>query len=396
MLQVDLQGGFGEKGRTSVAVCDGETRIMLDAGIKVGATGDEYYPQLSRPTGEIDALFISHAHEDHIGALCRLARMGYAGPIYMTEETRAEMPATLAQYADPEELRRYPPKDEQIRLFRPGDALQVGALSVETGASGHVVGGVWFAVRTGGHCVVYAADMVPRSTVFRMEPLPACDLLILDASYGGDPVPGAERARGIAAWVARHSGGCLLPTPLSGRSLELMAAIETPFAIAAGMREPLAAQIGAGDALRAGLAGKLAEKLAAAREWSEGEPLPDCPLLVHDGMGVAGPARPAIAAADAAGYPILLSGHLPKGSPGALLAEAGRADWIRMPTHPTLPENVALWEELGRPATLGHSCDAAVLGELHEHIPALETGFRTGQTYLIGKEAVHAHSDIQR
>ncbi|MCR4268446.1 MBL fold metallo-hydrolase, partial [Nitratireductor sp. ZSWI3] len=122
-------------------------------------------------------------------------------------------------------------------------------------------------------------------------------------------------------------------------------------------------------------------KLAAARDWRVGEPLPDCPLLVHDGMGVAGPARPAIAAADAADYPILLTGHLPQGSPGALLAERGRADWIRMPTHPTLPENVALWNGAGRPAVLGHSCEPQVLEDLREHIPALETRFRTGQTY---------------
>ncbi|MCR4269411.1 MBL fold metallo-hydrolase, partial [Nitratireductor sp. ZSWI3] len=250
MLQVDLQGGFGEKGRTSIAVSDGRTRIMLDAGIKVGATGDAYYPRLARPVGEIDALFISHAHEDHIGALCRLLRLGYGGPVYMTAETRAEMPATLAQYADPLDLRDFPPPDAQIRLFRPGETLAVGALQVQTGASGHVVGGVWFAVTGEGTRVVYAADMVPQSAVFQMQPLPSCDLLILDASYGADPVAGSQRARSIAAWVARHAGGCLLPTPLSGRSLELMAAIDTPFAVEAGMRDALAAQIGARQALR--------------------------------------------------------------------------------------------------------------------------------------------------
>ncbi|MDV6227579.1 MBL fold metallo-hydrolase [Nitratireductor aquimarinus] len=395
MLTVDLQGGFGEKGRTSVAVSDGDTRIMLDAGIKVGATGDEYYPVLARPVGDIDALFISHAHEDHIGALCRLIHEGYTGPIYMTAETRTEMPATLAQYADAAELWEFMPKDAQIRLFEPGERLSAGALAIETGASGHVVGGVWFSVEGQGRRVVYSADIVPESAVFPMQPLPSCDLLILDASYGADPIPGTERAQRIAKWVADYADGCLLPTPLSGRSLELIAAIDVPFAIEAGMREALSAQIHAPGAVYEDRVDVLAERLAAARDWNVGEALPACPLLVHDGMGVAGPSRPALAAAELAGYPILLSGHLPKGSPGARLVDQGAAAWIRMPTHPTLPENVALWEAAGRPALIGHSCDAAALDALHQHIPALLTGARTGDTYQIDKETIHAHSDFQ-
>ena len=395
MLQVDLQGGFGEKGRTSVVVSDGSTRVMLDAGIKVGATGDEYYPVLARPVAEIDALFISHAHEDHIGALCRLRRQGYAGPIYMTEETHLEMPATLAQYADPADLADFSPLAEQIRLFRPGDTLTTGALRVETGASGHVVGGVWFSVEEAGQRVVYSADIVPQSAVFPMQPLPACDLLILDASYGADPIPGAERARQIGEWVAGYADGCLLPTPLSGRSLELIAAIAVPFAIEAGMRAALSAQIHAPDAVHKDRVKLLSERLDAARDWTVGEPLPACPLLVHDGMGVAGPARPALAAAETSGFPILLSGHLPSGSPGARLVDEGKAAWIRMPTHPTLPENIALWEAAGRPRLIGHSCDAAALEALRQHIPALMAGARTGDAYQIDEEMIHAHSDFQ-
>ena len=394
MLSLHLQGGFGEKGRTSLGVDDGRTRIVLDAGIKVGAAGDEYYPLPLLPPDRVDALLISHAHEDHVGALCRLLARGYRGPVFMTAQTRAEMFATLAQYADADELRRFPPPDGSIELFDPGDTLAIGSLSVATGASGHVAGGVWFAVSAGESRVVYAADMVPASRVFDMAMPPACDVLALDASYGTDPVTAATRAAEIAAWVASHAGGCLMPTPLSGRSLELMAVLDRPFAIAEGMRAPLAAQIEPG-VLRPGMAELLRARLATAIDWQVGAPFPAMPLLVHDGMGVAGPARPALEAAVAAGLPILLSGHLPAGSPGARLAAQGRADWIRMPTHPTLDENVALWQALGRPMALGHSCDAETLAELGRFIPALQTGARTGHTIEIGKEDRRAHSHRQ-
>lgn len=395
MLSLHLQGGFGEKGRTSLGIDDGRTRIVLDAGIKVGAAGEDYYPKLAMPLRAIDALFISHAHEDHIGALCRLLKMGYGGPVFMTAETRSDMPAALAQYAEEEDLRLYPPPDGQIALFRPGDTMRIGSISVATGLSGHVAGGVWFAVEADGCRVVYAADMVPASRVFRMQPPPACDAVVLDASYGADPVTAADRAAAISAWVRAQGGFCLMPTPLSGRSLELLAVLDGPFAIAADMRAALAAQIRP-DILQPGMADLLGARLAAASDWNTGQPFPAMPLLVHDGMGVAGPARAALAQADAAGLPILLTGHLPTGSPGAQLAAAGRADWIRMPTHPTRDENIALWEALGKPAALGHSCDGAALAQLRASLPALDADARTGQTIEIGGETDDAHPHRQR
>jgi ABC-type spermidine/putrescine transport system permease subunit I len=108
VMMLDLLGGFGEKGRTSLAVSSGNDRILLDIGIKVGASGAEYYPALDGSIAEINALFVSHAHEDHVGALSWLLSRGYAGPIFMTAETRDEAPATLAGYADPGDLKQFP------------------------------------------------------------------------------------------------------------------------------------------------------------------------------------------------------------------------------------------------------------------------------------------------
>jgi len=47
-MRLVLHGGFGEKGRTAVAVeCDGY-RLLLDARVKTSARGhDDYYPAIS-------------------------------------------------------------------------------------------------------------------------------------------------------------------------------------------------------------------------------------------------------------------------------------------------------------------------------------------------------------
>ena len=109
--------------------------------------------------------------------------------------------------------------------------------------------------------LVYSGDVVPDSSVFVMDSIPECDLLILDASYGADPVAGATRAKAIAAWVDEHAAGCLLPTPLSGRSLELMAGLSGPFAVHAAMRSALQAQIDASRALLPGMSELLHRRL---------------------------------------------------------------------------------------------------------------------------------------
>ncbi|TYR34843.1 MBL fold metallo-hydrolase [Mesorhizobium microcysteis] len=382
-MEIGLFGGFGEKGRTSIGVKSGETRLMLDAGIKVGAALADYHPKLLWPAGEIDALLLTHAHEDHAGALSWLLAQGFRGRILMTAETRSETPATLAGYADAADLAACPFPRDRIEIFEPGETLSIGAMRIETGRSGHVVGGVWFAVDDGSRRFVHCGDVVPDSGVFVMDTLPECDLIALDASYGADPISGVERARAIAAWVDARPAGCLLPTPLSGRSLELMAALSGPFAIHTSMREALAVQIDAGSALAPGMAERLHARLSEARDWSDGESLPALPLLADDGMGKAGPSARLLPRAADAGFPILLSGHLPEGSPGQLLHAAGRADWIRMPTHPTLPGNVAIWEGAGRPAALGHSCVSAELVPLGTHIPALRLDSRTGDVLTI-------------
>lgn len=382
-MQVHLQGGFGEKGRTSVCVQSDACSVMLDAGIKVGADAETYHPRLAVPAADLDAVIISHAHEDHVGALCWLASQGFTGPIYMSAETYAETPSTLAQYARPADLAAFPLAVMDVRIVKIGVPLAIGPLAIDTGHSGHVAGGMWITVSDASAKAVYCGDVVPDSAVFPMTPLPDCDLFLLDASYGADPVSTRERARAIAAWIAAHPSGCLLPTPLSGRSLELIAIQRGDFAISADMTDPLIAQIDAISGYNPEMAKSLANKVRSAFLWQEGDPFPAMPLLVHDGMGVAGPAKAAIAHAVADQTPMLFTGHLPNGSPAFVAHADGEADWIRMPTHPTLHENIEMCRAADAPRIFGHSCDLIGMEKLSAHIPSLDPTVLTGQTHIL-------------
>ena len=378
-MRIALHGGFGEKGRTSLGIESGGYRLLLDCGVKTSARGTpDYYPAISAATlRSIDAAIVTHAHEDHVAALGWCIANGLRGRVLMTAETRRELAACLGDYAAPEHA--------ALALAAPiehlplgSDAVQLGPLRISTGRSGHVTGGVWCAVDDGSAMLVYCGDVAPGSPVFAMDPVTRCDALVIDASYGDDDQGIAERGAQIAAWVAAHPGGCVLPTPLYGRSADLLAVVPAPLFLAPGMRDALAAQLAGSDWITDGAAARLGARLDAATDWHPGESPPRGALLCHDGMGLGGPSRGILATARAQAHPTLFTGHVPAGSPGARMLAEQRAQWIRLPTHPTRSENIALASRAGAATVIGHSCDAAALVRLESHLPQLRTGLATG------------------
>jgi phosphoribosyl 1,2-cyclic phosphodiesterase len=381
-VRLTVHGGIGEKGRTCIAVEHDGTRLLLDVGVDTSVSGAGYHPAITRTELErIDAIIVTHAHEDHVAALGWCIANGFSGRILMTAESAAETDATLAAYATPEE--RALARRASVETIAPGADFTIGPIAIRTGRSGHVVGGIWCHLSAGGRSVGYCGDVVPDSPVFAMDALPTCNLLLVDASYGPDRIPAAERGVAIKSWLAAHPQGAVLPTPLSGRSVELIGLVETPIAIHPSMREALAQQIAAAAWLKPGAADILSARFAEALLWEEGLPLPAAALLVDDGMGLAGPSKAALAQARRERHPVLLTGGIPKGSPADLMLVAGEAEWLRFPTHPTLPENIAIVTASGAGRILAHSCDATTAALLANDIPGLITGLKPGDTIEI-------------
>ena len=376
-MRLHLYGGFGEKGRTCLGVEVDGYRLLLDAGVKTSARGADYYPAISADElAATDAMVITHAHEDHVAALGWCIANGFRGRLLMTAETAREVDLFLAAYAD--ESHRRAAREFAREDLAVGAPIALGPLRLIAGRSGHVSGGVWCVVAGGRHTLGYCGDVVPASEVFTMEPLPRCDAVVLDASYGDDDVTAQQRAQEVHDWVLAHGQGCVLPTPLSGRSAELLAIVPGALALSEGMRQALQVQLADPAWLVPGTAERLAQRLALAGDWRTGSPLPRAALLCHDGMGIAGPSREALEQAAAAGHPVLFTGHLPADSPGERMLAGGQARWLRLPTHPTLSENIAIAASTAAHIVLGHSCEREALGQLERHIPRLRADLATG------------------
>lgn len=69
----------------------GGKNILVDCGLIQGdkvATEDNRKPWLY-DVNSVDALFVTHAHLDHVGRIPKLTKDGYKGPIYSTPQTKA-------------------------------------------------------------------------------------------------------------------------------------------------------------------------------------------------------------------------------------------------------------------------------------------------------------------
>ena len=67
----------------------GEHKILIDCGVFQGEPDDMQRNADDFPfkPSELDAVFITHAHMDHVGRVPMLVKRGYRGPIYATAPT---------------------------------------------------------------------------------------------------------------------------------------------------------------------------------------------------------------------------------------------------------------------------------------------------------------------
>ena len=181
-LQVVPLGGLGEIGKNMTAVRQESGILLIDAGL---AFPDEEMPgidlvlpdfsYLREHRDELRGIVLTHAHEDHVGALPYLLRE-FDVPVYGTKLTLGLVRPKLAEFGI---------KRADLREAKAGDKIDLAGFGVELINVNHSIpDAVAVAIRTNAGTIVFSGDYKIDLTPIEGEPMD----LSRYAALGGEGV----------------------------------------------------------------------------------------------------------------------------------------------------------------------------------------------------------------
>lgn len=240
-------GGWREVGRSCTLVETPKSKVLIDCGLKPGGTNGEAYPIVNTKEfdyNDLDAVIISHSHNDHVGFLPALYEYGFSGPTYMTTPS---LDLAVLLWLDNIELMQKSGNQPFFTIKGVKEAvkhtikLEYGEVSdvapdirLTFQPSGHILGSSFphLHIGEGMHNIVYALDqkfgrthlLEPAFTDFQRV-----ETLIIESTYGGarDVFPPRQETESefmdIINRTMERNGIVLIPSFAVERAQEVMA-----------------------------------------------------------------------------------------------------------------------------------------------------------------------------
>lgn len=236
-------GGTGSvTGANFLLEIDGK-KILIDCGLTQGsslADDTNWAPFLYDPK-EIDILFITHSHIDHIGRIPKLIYEGFHGKIYSTKPTRALTGPMLQDTAG------ILSKDNQYNLgkiyseeninaafllwlsFDYHEKIQITPdLEVSFKNAGHILGSAMIEFIYRGKKVLFTGDLgnSPSPLLPDTEKITDADYLVMESVYGDRNHESRDDRKNLLEKVIKDNykrkGTLIMPTFSLERSQELL------------------------------------------------------------------------------------------------------------------------------------------------------------------------------
>jgi Cft2 family RNA processing exonuclease len=246
-----------EIGANSYVLTLGGHPVILDSGMHPKQEGEQALPNLAllrgRPPAE--AIFLSHAHHDHIGSLPVMTRWHPETPVFTTEATAAlgeimlhNSVNVMSRQREENGLLEYPlfthrEVDVSVRQWRriplhraytlQGDrATGKEDVTFEFYDAGHVLGAAGVLFRAEGRTVLYSGDVnFDDQTISRAARFPesGVDVLIIETTRGDYATPAGfsrageeKRLAGAIREAFARGGAIVMPLFALGKTQELL------------------------------------------------------------------------------------------------------------------------------------------------------------------------------
>lgn len=201
MTKLGFFGAASEVTGSNHLLDGGGAKILIDCGFFQGMKicSDKNNQPFAYDPKTIDALFVTHAHLDHVGRIPKLFNEGFKGKVYSTPPTREIAQLILEDTA--RVIGREAKTDGHEPLYRE-DAVQkamqnweilsydkdimIGELTICFRDAGHILGSAMLEIMHNGKKLVYSGDLgnSPAPLLPDTAVLSGVDYLIIESVYG--------------------------------------------------------------------------------------------------------------------------------------------------------------------------------------------------------------------
>jgi metallo-beta-lactamase family protein len=233
MTKLFCYGGVGTVTGANFLLEVNAHKYIIDCGLLQGVKGAEEINLEEFPyePSEIKALFVTHAHMDHIGRIPKLVKAGFRGEIYSTPETRdiAELMLADACRIMERALREdgskplYGQADLELSLklwktISYDQKQDFGDFRVRLLDAGHILGSaMWELSFPSGKKILFSGDIgnSPSPLIKPTERVEGLSYLVMDSVYGDrnheDRATRSEKLKRILIEGIERGGAILIP-----------------------------------------------------------------------------------------------------------------------------------------------------------------------------------------